>query len=100
MQSHDGEGSGKTLALGESIAPSHHLASEYCETLLQIALSYVEFAGERRDMHFRERAIAHARETLSSVQTRLARHEISPAEDARIQDLMAVLEVLLDSDAD
>ena len=95
MQSSDGDGSGKTLALGESIARSHRLAAEYCEVVLQISLSYLELARESGDLHFRDRATAHALDTLVSVKGRLARLELSPAEDARVQDLVAVLEVLM-----
>ena len=100
MNSHDGDGSAKTLALGESIARAHRLGAEHCEIQLQIALTYLGYARGLRDSHVNERAVANARQVLASVRKTFPRLQLTPAEEVRINDLMNMVEAFLESDAE
>jgi hypothetical protein len=98
MRSLDGEGSAKILALCESVAEGHRLAAQLCVSDLQLTLTALDLARHSGSAARFQCAVRDGERALRTMRSVLTRLKLTPPEEARIHDLMAVLQASIAPD--
>jgi hypothetical protein len=92
MQSHDGEGAARTIAIGESIAEGSRLGSDFCLTDLRLALTFIDYARLAREEIVTVRAIKAGEMAVAAVNNLLPRLKLTPRETGEIVALLTAVE--------